>query len=302
MSVPRARASESASLEPKGRSMTSMARSLFRRAGRSVIDRLLHWPWARAPLQVVGRYVHHRASGDNDDDMTSNGEFELLERIGKLLAGRAAVVFDVGANLGDWTRSIHGHLAPESTIHAFEPVATIFAALQRNVAELPSAPRVELTNAALSDRDGHAEIWVYGGGASALHDRGQTAMREVAALREQVRLLSGDDFCRARAIERIAFLKVDVEGHEIAVLRGFERMLAEGRIEALQFEYGGTWIDARSWLKDAFELLGAHGYTLGKLHPGGVRWYPQYAPPLETFQYANYVATRPAWREPLSLR
>lgn len=274
--------------------------SVLGRATKGVIDWLLDGRWTRDPVSQVGRYLFHRANGDNDQDMARNGELALLERLPTLFAGRPAVVFDVGANLGDWTRSAHRRLAPGSTIYAFEPVASVYAELQPKLAALEPGTRVVATNAALSDRDGCAEIWMYGGGASALHDRSFAALAGVPARREEVRLVCGDTFCREHSIERIGFLKIDVEGHELAVFRGFAGMLAKGRVDALQFEYGGTWIDARSWLRDAFELLQGHGYALGKLFRGGVHWYPRYAVNLETFQYANYVAVRPPWQESLS--
>lgn len=280
----------------------SLGSETLDRAVKGVLDRLLDWRWTREPVRRVGRYVQNRANGDNDAEMASNGEFALIAKLTKLFAGRPVVVFDVGANLGDWTAQIRPGLAPGSSLHAFEAVATVFTQLERNLAALgPGAP-IATVNAALSDADGQAEIFVYGelAGSSSLHERDARQLGVDPARREVVRRLRGDTYCSQHSIERIDFLKLDVEGHELAVLRGFARMLGEGRIDSLQFEYGGTWVDARTWLKDAFELLQTHGYAVGKLCPHGVRWYPRYEQRLETFQYANYVAVRPEeWRASL---
>src|SRR5262245_23005458 len=270
---------------------------LLERAGRFAVDRLLRWRWSRRPTERFGRHVVNRTNGDNDDDMETNGELALLRRFPALFAGGPVVVFDVGANLGEWTRQARTGLDAGSTVYAFEPVKDLFSRLEAQLVGLGPGPRVVCVNAAVSDADGEAEIQVYGGGASGFHQRTPSQGLEVP--RERVRCLRGDTFCREGAIERIGFLKIDVEGHEIAVLRGFERILAARRIDALQFEYGGTWIDSRSWLKDAFELLQGHGYVVGKIFPSGIRWYDRYEVGLESFQYANYVAVLPAVRDVL---
>jgi FkbM family methyltransferase len=272
---------------------------LLERAGRFVIHRLLGWRWSRRTIERLGRHVVNRANGDNDHDMATNGERALLQKLPALFAGGPVVVFDVGANLGEWTRQARTGLDVGSTVYAFEPIRDIFSRLEAHRADLGPGPRVVCVNAAMSDADGEAEIQVYGGGASGFHQRDLPGSQGLEVPRERVRCMRGDTFCREGSIERIGFLKIDVEGHELAVLRGFERMLAARRVDALQFEYGGTWIDARSWLKDAFEMLQGHGYVVGKILPSSIRWYERYEVALESFQYANYAAVLPAVRDVL---
>jgi len=270
---------------------------LLERAGRFAADRLLRWGWSRRTTERFGRHVVHRADGDNDDDMATNGELALLRKLPALFAGGPVVVFDVGANLGEWTRQVRTGLDAGSTVYAFEPVGALFSRLEAHCAELGPGPRVVCVNAAMSDADDEAEIQVYGGGASGFHQRTLPGSQGLQVPRERVRRMQGETFCRDGSIERVGFLKIDVEGHELAVLRGFDHMLAARRIDAIQFEYGGTWIDSRSWLKDAFEMLQGHGYVVGKIYPSGIRWYERYEVALEKFQYANYAAVLPAVRE-----
>jgi hypothetical protein len=76
----------------------------------------------------------------------------------------------------------------------------------------------------------------------------------------------------------------------MAVLRGARKLFAGQHIMAAQFEYNHRWIAARSFLRDAFELLTPLGYRLGKLTPDGVEFYPGWDAELETFVEGNYVA------------
>jgi FkbM family methyltransferase len=275
-----------------------MIRRTVIRAADVVAETLL----SRQLRARVGRYLLNRASGDNEADMARNGEAALLDRVRRALAGEPCVVFDVGANFGMWTAQLAPGLDRSSAVYAFEPVAPTFARLRENLARLGPAPRVVPVNAALGDVDGEVEVFLIGGegsGAHSLHERDLRAMGTTSTGQQPVRGYRGDTFCREHAIERIAFLKIDVEGHELAVLRGFAAALDEARIGALQFEYGGSWIDARTYLKDAFELLQPRGYALGKLFPDGVVWHEHYDYVLETFQYANFVAVRPEWKQHL---
>jgi hypothetical protein len=158
--------------------------------------------------------------------------------------------------------------------------------------------------AALSSQDGEAPIFVTGNDSSelnSLHPRHGAGAKVEFRQGAAVRLVKGDTYCAENSIDRINFLKIDTEGHEMAVLAGFARMLAEKRVEIIQFEYGGTWLDSRTQLLDAFELLSRYGYILGKLHPRGIKVYPRYSQALETFRYSNYVAFLPAWKEHLAV-
>ena len=70
-----------------------------------------------------------------------------------------------------------------------------------------------------------------------------------------------DQFCETERIERINFLKVDVEGFELSVLRGAERLLKEHRVDYICFEISkeplkGAGVESRK----VFAALESHGY------------------------------------------
>jgi hypothetical protein len=85
-------------------------------------------------------------------------------------------------------------------------------------------------------------------------------------------------------------LKVDVEGHELPVFMGAEKMLSEQKISVIQFEYGGCNLDSRVFLSDIWGFLESYGYGIAKIHPNGLHHYDGYEQRLEAFKYSNWVA------------
>jgi FkbM family methyltransferase len=205
-------------------------------------------------------------------------------------------MFDVGSNVGEWSlEAVHG--LPSSTrLFVFEPSRETFELLQAKLSR--AAVRVTAHNFALGDSESSAPLYVdvrsQIAGTNSLHKRRAEVyfnLHQSATL--SVRVRRGDSVATEAGIERIHFLKIDTEGHEVAVLAGFSGMMAENRIDFVQFEYGSAWADARTLLVDAFDLLQKYGYLIGRLHPRGVEFFPKYDQREETFAFANYVAVRP---------
>ena len=92
-------------------------------------------------------------------------------------------------------------------------------------------------------------------------------------------------------IGHIDLLKVDAEGADLAVLRGFLTMLRRRAIDVVQFEYGYACVIARALLLDFYELLEGCGYLVGRLSPRGIDFAP-YRLESENFFGPNFVAAR----------
>jgi len=133
-------------------------------------------------------------------------------------------VIDVGANIGVYALP-WAAMHPDATVHCFEPNAEVRRRLARNVALNRLAGRIQLHPEALSDRTGTATLFgsddmsslnsgVYGAS-------GRTAPSEVPLARL-------DD---AVSIEgpRVSLIKVDVQGHELEVLRGAGALISHHR-------------------------------------------------------------------------
>jgi FkbM family methyltransferase len=220
--------------------------------------------------------------GNQDYDSRHNGEERVLDAFGQIGARR---IFDVGAHRGDWTALALSHV-PAAEIHAFEVVPDVAAATAERFAQLDA---VTVNAVGLGDREAEVEIRFFPDAPvlASLHDLPHEAPSE----RRAGRTITGDAYCEAGGIDRIDLLKIDVEGHELSVLRGFDRLLSGGRVRAVQFEYGWASIYTKSLLHDLQGRLTERGYVVGKVFPRTVLFRP-YSVFDEDFLGPNYLAVQ----------
>ena len=232
--------------------------------------------------KIVGKYAQFVLDvnrNENNGNMNTNGEF-LIE---KDHIHDGDVVFDVGANVGNWSAHCLT-LAPHARIHAFEPVQQTYQTLLKQ--NFPT--NVTTNNIALGDQEEKRQIMKYASdnGLGTLHKRSLLEI-EFSGM-EDTRVSTIDVYCEKSNIPKIDFLKIDVEGHEYSVLKGAKRMIAQNAIKAIQFEYGQTYIESRTYLKDIFDLFDQNKYIVYKLYNDGSRKVA-YTYDLENMRYANYL-------------
>lgn len=217
-------------------------------------------------------------------DLERNGERWLLEQINEVARERV-VLFDVGANIGQWT-TMALTIFRNCEVHAFEVVPETFLVLRENTRDLPN---IVLNDVGLGEQEGFIDIYCssYGNDISTAFPI--ASMQEHMAYDHKVRgrIVRGIDYLQEKQIHRIDLLKIDVEGMDLRVLRGFEDRLSS--VRAIQFEYGVFNIQSRDLLQDFFLYLGDHHFRVGKLYPRGVR-FTDYHFLFEDFLGNNYVA------------
>lgn len=227
------------------------------------------------------------------DKVETSGERWLLGWVrdrwqSKRTAFPTCTVFDVGANVGDWTEAAVKTIGAVARVKAFEP-GPAYAAL---AARFPSHGQVQCVNVGLSDECATSRPLFTPASGSEMASLTQRRLDHLGIRfdeRDWIATVRLDDVCLETPA--IDLLKLDVEGHEFAVLRGASRMLAEGRIDVIQFEGGGTWLDARITFRDFWELLSPR-FDLFRLCRNGLAPIPRYSEALEVYTTANYVAVR----------
>lgn len=219
-------------------------------------------------------------------DPAINGEAWLLGRLGLM---NPTQIFDVGANVGDWAAIAleASKRCPNCAIHCFEIVPGTADVLAQRFA---GQGRVVVNKLGLLDAECEVPVKYYVDFPpnSSVNDFPHSG--RYTWLR--ARATTGATYCEERGIKTIDLLKIDAEGADHRVLRGFENMLAEGAIQAVQFEYGLSAIQTRFLLADYFEFLGQRGYAVGKLFPNHVEFRPYDITRDEDFLGPNYVAVR----------
>ena len=147
------------------------------------------------------------------------GEREF--RILPLICPRGRVALDVGANIGIWAYEMRKYA---SFIHAFEPNPKLFAMLKAGIA----GQNVSLHPIALSDRTGDSQLMVpkgkrgYSNYSATLNHE---TVRGATYRATQVSTSRLDDL----HIANVGFIKIDVEGHEMEVIRGAKETILSSR-------------------------------------------------------------------------
>jgi FkbM family methyltransferase len=139
------------------------------------------------------------------------------------LLNTRSCVLDVGANIGYYALLAASMVEGRGQVHAFEPAPEVFRSLRQNV-DLNHFRSLKINEMAVSDLDGELRLFV------PLDLAARTNASLVEGFVENVRPVNVpsvrlDTYCEANQIERVDLLRVDVEGAEVAVLRGIGTLL-----------------------------------------------------------------------------
>jgi FkbM family methyltransferase len=206
-----------------------------------------------------------------------DGERRVLEILG---TAEHRVIFDVGANVGDWSM-LCARLMPSAEIHAFEVVPSTASILADR---LRFAPRVRVNRFGLSDTNGEARVQV-----PDVHAHATLIGADEAWDSQLCTVRRGDDYARSLNVGHIDVLKIDTEGADHLVLAGFAGLLKSGDVDVIQFEYGPWAARTRFLLADFHALLESVGFSVGKIYPSCVE-FRSYQVEHEDFAGLNFLA------------
>lgn len=142
------------------------------------------------------------------------------------------LVIDVGAHHGETVAHFVGAF-PAAEILALEPINANFQVLQQNCGRWPNVTCFRL---GLSDRVGDVSFILQTDSQTHSLELHNTASLTGHSAVETVPVTTLDAFATARAWKTVDLLKIDTEGHELAVLRGARKQFEERRIGAVLLE------------------------------------------------------------------
>lgn len=106
---------------------------------------------------------------------------------------------------------------------------------------------------------------------------------------EEVNVLTLDS-CQQLAFVQPDLVKMDVEGHELEVLKGVTETLRS--VQVVQFEFGGRNIDSKTFFQDFYCFFRDYGFDIFRLQQRGLLPAESYTQLDETFATTNYFAQR----------
>jgi FkbM family methyltransferase len=199
----------------------------------------------------------------------------------KRALGPGSLFVDVGANVGVYTI---WSIEAGADVIAVEPSRIARERLVSNL-EL-NGYRAELVAAALGETEGTMRLTSELDNQNRLLLSGDSDQIES----EEVPVLTLDRLIGDRTVDG---LKVDVEGAELLVLRGAQRLLAEQRIKLMQLEWNESSVSLLEQDRTPIaELLESHGYELFRADERGE------LVPLSDFGFGEDVFARPSSGEP----
>ena len=148
--------------------------------------------------------------------------------IAKSLIPQSGVFFDLGANHGLCTFGLLPDLSSVN-FHLFEANESLVRTIEKSTA-LHKESTFFVNHACISDVDGFSKFHL---------EPNQTGQSHVATSMEKgikIKNLVLDSYCNANKIDRIDFAKIDLEGHELSALKGWESYLRDHAVRALYIE------------------------------------------------------------------
>lgn len=235
-----------------------------------------------AKVEAKAAYLRGKGYGTATIEREVEAALELLGRAPKL-------VLDIGANKGTYAAAVRRR-APEAEIHLFEPSAACCLELRASFADDP----MTFVNAvALSDQKGRTTLFSdrSGSGLASLTPRDLRHVGIELSETEAISTIRFEDYwteeLEGKAID---LAKLDVEGHELKVLKGFGQAL--DRTTIVQFEFGGTNIDVREYFRDYFQFFADRNYRLFRISPLGLEPLHHYSEGDEYFSTTNFLASK----------
>lgn len=199
------------------------------------------------------------------------------------------IIFDVGANQGQWSFLMYQSY-PQARFFLFEPQLTC----HREVREKKIPNSILIPHAVSSSSGQTIKLFISenASGIASLHQRRDSYFNNENFTPIEVSTVTIDNIIQEYELPRIDFMKMDVEGGELAALKGAIKGLEGNLIKALSFEFGSGNINSRTFFHDFWDLLTPLGYKIYRILPSS-RLMPikEYYEDCEYFRgVSNYIA------------
>jgi FkbM family methyltransferase len=193
---------------------------------------------------------------------TLEHDIQIIKRIFEFVTPESLVI-DVGANIGDWTIPLSKKVGKEGKVLSFEPNEETVRVLRQRTKKLTN---VKIMAMGLSDKEEQLELLIpkeiscpptaaIAKTANHLNNKKDTEVTIV-----QVKKL--DQIIDELNLKNITFVKIDVEGHELNVLKGFKKGIVKNRPVILMEILKSKWINESPIESECALFLKMLGYQI----------------------------------------
>ena len=247
----------------------------------------VHHTGASSLIELSASYLNiliGKGSGTGWD----RGEEIVASKILSNTSDEFRTVIDCGGNRGNWTREVRRRLGSDAGRWIIIEPAEDCIRICKNL------PNIEVIEAAAGEDQSTLTLYTDGGtsGLASLHRRGDSFAVDRKFTSSEVAVLTIDSIVESRRLDRIDFLKMDIEGHELFALKGASRSLKDKKVRALSFEFGSGNVNSRTFFRDFWDFLVPFGFEIRRICPGGKTLIiKSYNEDLENFRgVTNYLA------------
>ena len=198
------------------------------------------------------------------------------------------LVIDIGANIGNYTAEIITKY-PNCNVHLFEPAKTNFEKLKKRFVN----SNIIINNSAISNIIGEGNLYtdVDGSGLASIGNRRLEHFDIEYNVSEKIEIIKFENYWEEKLeMKIIDLVKIDVEGYELDVLKGFGLALAKTNL--IQFEFGGCNLDTRTTFQDFWYFFKENSFQIYRITPFGLQKIEQYAEIDEYYSTTNYICKR----------
>lgn len=202
------------------------------------------------------------------------------------------LAIDIGGNIGDYSSSLRLRF-PNLELHIFEPSAINIGLLN---SRFGMDHLIKIIPCAVSNVEGFATLYSDepGSGLSSLVRRNIDHFGIELAVSEPISTIRFEDYwVDSLGCRPIDFIKMDIEGFEFMALEGLGESLKNTKI--IQFEFGGTNIDTKTYFQDFWYFFQKNNFTLFRITPFGPERIFKYKESDEFFLTTNYFAVNRNW-------
>lgn len=258
-------------------------------SGHRIRIRLLK-AWVKIINIDLLSFAHSEMGVGNSGNEEISGEKYLIgEVLKKYFSGIGKYIFfDVGANIGEYSKMLRQSFK-DAEIFSFEPNPKAYDVL-KNLAEKEN---FTAENIGIGEKIGNQVLYSFKKlSATQLGTTNKEILKnyQINEETEEINFFSDtiDNYCTAKKIQKIDFIKIDVEGSELFVLKGSEQLLKKDKIKIIQFEFNEPNVANRIFLKDFYNIL--PNFDFYRIKKGGLIPLDGYDAKNEIFRYQNILA------------